>query len=122
MVSSLKPAFDQAYERRFGYRLANPVETVNLRVKAIGHIPAPEFGKLAGRTDGPITRRSSRRVYDFLANRWDEASIFDRMDLRAGDKLQGPALIEEPTTTTIVRSGQALAVDSYGNMIITRAA
>jgi N-methylhydantoinase A len=122
LVSSLKPAFDQAYERRFGYRLANPVETVNLRVKATGHIPAPEFGKLPARTDGQVTRRSSRQVYDFLANRWDEASVFDRMDLRSGDKVLGPILIEEPTTTTIVRSGQVMAVDGYGNMIITRAA
>jgi N-methylhydantoinase A len=44
--------------------------------------------------------------------------IFDRARLLAGNRLAGPALVEEHASTTVVFPGDALTVDEYGNLVI----
>ena len=47
-------------------------------------------------------------------------AIVDREKLAAGECLSGPVIVEEWTSTTLVLPGQALDVDAYGNLVITR--
>jgi N-methylhydantoinase A len=45
--------------------------------------------------------------------------IYDRAKLRAGQRIAGPLIVEEWTSTTLVLPGQMLEIDAYGNLIIT---
>jgi len=47
-----------------------------------------------------------------------DAAVYDRAQLLAGHRLTGPALIEEPASITVIRPGQDLRVDSYGNLLL----
>ena len=49
-----------------------------------------------------------------------ECPIYEREALGAGDEFSGPAIIEEWNTTTVVYPDQNVAVDTYGNLIITQ--
>lgn len=47
-----------------------------------------------------------------------ETSIFQRSSLDAGDKIVGPAIVEQLDTTILILPDQTALVDSYGNLII----
>ena len=45
--------------------------------------------------------------------------IYDRAKLGAGAAAEGPLVVEEPTTATVVCPGQSLSVDRFGNLVVT---
>ncbi len=49
-----------------------------------------------------------------------EFAVHDREQLLCGDRIQGPAIVEEPTTTLVFFADQAASVDEYGHLFITR--
>lgn len=120
-AARLLARFEVVYEQNFGYRLGLPAELVNLRLTAVGHMPRPQLRPALERGDAPPPR-SRRRVFDFLDREWTPCDVYDRDTLRSGARVRGPALIEEATTTTVVRRRQELSVDQLGNLIITRGA
>ncbi len=67
--------------------------------------------------DGP-PREAARRKVGFADGR-HEAPIYRRSDLRAGHRIDGPALVEEPASVTVLCPGQRLAVDAWGHLLIT---
>ena len=44
--------------------------------------------------------------------------MYQRRDLRAGQHLDGPAVVEQDDTTTLVPAGFRATVDAYGNLVI----
>ncbi len=120
-AARLIASFEEVYEQTFGYRLGLPAELVNLRLTAVGRMPRPELRPALERGAAPPPK-SRRRVFDFLDRKWTACDIYDRESLRPGARVAGPALIEEATTTTVVRRRQELSVDQLGNLIITRSA
>lgn len=113
--------FESCYRATYGYNLGLPAELVVLRAKAIGKIPSPKVREIAtGGERDPPRPRGSRKVYDFLRGEWEECNLFERSALLAGSVVEGPALIEEPTTTTVVRRHQRCRVDRIGNLLISR--
>ena len=47
-----------------------------------------------------------------------EAEIYERSELLCGNRIHGPAIIEEPFHTTVVMMGQSIEVDRIGNLLI----
>jgi N-methylhydantoinase A len=120
-LENLLEVFEKTYETVYGYRLGAAADVVTLRVRAIGKIPAPSLPALpSGSGDLREAQLGIRMVYDFLENEPREFRVFDRARLRAGDSFKGPALITEPTTTTVVRHHHACSVDRVGSLLITR--
>jgi N-methylhydantoinase A len=118
-TTAVHRAFEATYEAVYGYRLGSPAEIVNLRVKAVGGIPKPTLMPLpSGSESAEDARTGQRRVYDFLDLEWLDCTLYARERLKAGNVIAGPALIEEPTTTTVVRRQQTCHVDALGNLII----
>jgi N-methylhydantoinase A len=117
-VGELVERFEQTYEDTYGkgagFREAG-IEITTFRVDAIGKTRKPEFAKLA--TNGKATRRR-RHVFDPDEGRRVAATVVDWADMTADDRVDGPAVLEHPTTTVFVGSDQKAAVDPYGNLII----
>jgi len=61
--------------------------------------------------------KGTRRV-DFDAQGVHQAAIFDRSLLEPGMEFAGPAIVEEPSTVTVVLPGQQVQVDRFGNLHI----
>ncbi len=126
-------AFHAAHRDLYGYDFADDprqqVEWVNLRVSGVGPIRRPELSTIDGPSDASDTleraRTGTRAVcFDIpdAAAGYRDTGIYWRPDLRAGDELAGPAVIEEFGSTVPVHPGFAVRVDAYGNLVITKEA
>jgi len=114
-AKGIKAAFDAAHEERYGY--ASPdegAEIVSLRCSIIGELAKPS---LPGIDKGALPQATRRPVY-FTGQGFVETKLFSRPLLKAGNRLEGPALVEEYGSTTVVPPGASLEVDEYGNLHI----
>jgi N-methylhydantoinase A len=113
-------AFHSAHLRTFGYNYLGQqkVELVNFCVSGFGLIERPTMPKLEPRAGVP-PRKSIRKVY--FADGFQDTPIYDRALLPPGHGLDGPAVIEEFGSTTVVFPGQHIDVDPHGILIVRRA-
>ncbi len=110
--------FEAAYNKSFGRLLNGPqVRVMNLRVAVIGRRPPFDLGRLAP-TAGNSERSLSgmRKVY--ADGKWHEASVFKRLELPIGTRIDGPAILEQPDATIFVDPGLIAEVDRLGNIFM----
>ena len=108
--------FHENYEKEYTYRLGNEVQLVSYRLVAFGHVDRPALEQLPASTKGLGQALKGHRDVDFDAPGTHRATIWDRHQLRPGDQFEGPAIVEEPASTTVVFPGQSVEVDDYGNL------
>ncbi len=120
--SSLIPLFRNAYQKRYGYHYEDiPPEIVRLKVD--GLIEGPEFQLLPGkRVESSDSSRSADRGYRLAycgqARKAVRHRIYYRDLLRIGDTVQGPALVEEAESTTLIGTGGEAKVDECGSLVV----
>jgi N-methylhydantoinase A len=113
----LQAAFEAAYFARFQVRLPEiRAVLVNLVTSVIGRRRGFELAALAGSGDGPA-RVGERAVY--ADGRWQTAAVYARDRLRTGDRIEGPAVVQQVDATTVIEPGAAAVVDKIGNLRIT---
>jgi N-methylhydantoinase A len=116
--AGIRAAFDALYEHRYAHHSPDePVEMVNIRLALIGKRPKPVFPRLAARGGAKPAR--TRAVYLAEAHKASPCPVYQRETLGAGDKITGPALIQEHGTTTVLFASDALTVAPSGELIIT---
>lgn len=98
-IETLVSAFHDAYKRRYGHDHEEDVEIVNLRVISIGRTPRPVLPRTL-KAGVANANAGARSVY--FRGTWHETPVLRRESLDAGDKVDGPAIIEEFGTTTVV--------------------
>jgi N-methylhydantoinase A len=110
-------AFHAAHLKAFGYNYAGrqKVEIVNFCVSGFGMIDRPAIPKL-GRAAGATPQAHTRPVY--FGGGFHDTPIYDRSALSAGFRLDGPAVVEEFGSTTVIFPGQCLTVDEHGILIV----
>ena len=118
-LAALIDAFHAAHLRTFGYNYAGEqkIELVNFCVSGFGLIERPRVPKLSVR--GRPTHKSVRPVY--FDGVFRETHIYDRAVLPPAFRLEGPAVVEEFGSTTVVFPGQKLEVDPHGILIVRSA-
>ena len=91
----------------------------NLRTTVIGRRAPVDLAIFAPRDNGAaILQPSSARQVCFNAG-WLDTPIFDRASLGTGATLAGPAIVEQPDTTTVIDPGATVIVDGLGNLVIS---
>ncbi len=110
--------FHRLHERRYGYAdLERPVEVVNARVRLVAstaQVPLERHEYREG--DGRQAIIGAQPV--FFAGEWRKNAIFNREQLRAGDRFRGPAMIAEYSATTFIPPECEACVDEYANVVI----
>lgn len=112
--------FHDEHERAYGFAApGEPVELVALRLTAVGSIAKPRLRELAQRSgDVGATPRAVRQVYFAEAGGFVDCPSYDRYRLAAGGRVEGPAIVEEMDSTTVIHPGFRAEVDRYGNLLI----
>jgi N-methylhydantoinase A len=112
--------FHEEHERSYGFAAPNePVEFVTLRLTAVGSIAKPKLRELPKRGgDAKAARRALRKVYFAEAGGFVDCPNYDRYRFSAGSVIDGPAIVEEMDSTTVIHPGFLAEVDRYGNMLI----
>jgi len=116
-MADLVKGFHEAHQRRYGHMAqAEAVEIVNFQVTAVALIAKPAW-KTFERTDAPAKPHETRQAY-FSAGDARAVPVFRRSTLRPGMRIEGPAIVEEQTSTTVLYPGQRAQVDEYLNLEI----
>jgi N-methylhydantoinase A len=112
--------FHIAHERAYTFLLDDtPVEFVNFRLTATARVPRPEVKPLNG--DGRSAEAAAKgiRSVHYGEDGRHDARIFERALLPAGFEAEGPLIVEEPSSNSIVHPGQKLRVDELGFLHIS---
>jgi N-methylhydantoinase A len=111
--------FHAAHQAHYGHRMDDPVEIVTVRVSAVGLLPRPLLPTMSSGTGNTAAaRKGSRPVYQSVHDQTIDYTVYDRRRLRYGDTVEGPAIIEEPSSTTILHPGERMTVGQYGELRI----
>ncbi len=118
--------FHDSHEREYGYsRREWQVEAAVLRVTgnaAINQVDLSEYGRLNEAADGASRNGDGPAAYGrdlyFEGEGWLESPVIRRSDLDPGDRITGPAVIEEFNSTTLLPPGLTGEVDATGNILI----
>ena len=116
-VQATRSAFEAEYQRLYGHVQDDGIIMVSsLRLTARGSTGDVE---IAGGTpsEGLPAPIDMRPVW-FPGTGWAETAVHDGSLLRPGDHIDGPALVEEATTTVVARPGDHLWVDTSGDFFI----
>jgi 5-oxoprolinase (ATP-hydrolysing) len=113
-------AFEAAYQQRYGFVMPDKRHIVEaVSVEVIGTADAAEDPLLAEvERDAPPAARARRRIY--AAGRWQETPVYRREDLLPGDRIDGPAILIEATSTTVVDPGWRAEVTRRDHLILDR--
>ena len=117
-AESLRAAFTAAYERLYSFSSKDMVQIVNFGLSALGDIVYPVITKdeYAGE-DPSAAVIGSRHVYEGNGQ-YADYILYDREKLHNGNVIQGPAIVEQMDSTTIILSNQKATVDEFLNMMI----
>src|SRR5690242_19346560 len=118
---SLKARFDDEHLQRYGTCAPEePAEIVSLRATVTGAMKKPPLERIArgGRAPALSARRGRRSAYFAELGRAVLTPAYAREELRAGNRIDGPALIEEHASTTVALPGDRLHVDEFGDLVI----
>jgi N-methylhydantoinase A len=115
----LAAAFETAYREKFALTPPPvPIEFINIRVAVRAPVAGADVHARAAATAGGALK-GTRRVYFPEPRDYVETSVYDRARLGAGEKLAGPAVVEEEGSTLVIGPGARARVAVSGNLIVT---
>ena len=119
LLSGLRQRFVELHRRLYGHgEPLAPIELVTVRVRSVGEVARPTWLEWpAGNAAEPD---SWRETYFTSVGETSRIPVYDRDDLARGQRLTGPAIVEEWTTTTVVLPGWEMIVDRLGNLVLTK--
>jgi N-methylhydantoinase A len=112
--AQLTESFDALHQKLYGYSLpGEPVEALHWRLTAIGRTEQPSRG---GKAPSPKKRATVKKQRGVIFERQEvKTDVYDGGDLSSHTGIQGPAIVEEPTTTIVVPPGCRLLVNEFGD-------
>ena len=117
-IASLESAFNAVYAARYGAATSRAIEIVSYRLAAWGLAEKPRLPKIdaAGRSLEAAVR--GRR--EVLGGSERQVTIFERDRLPANQAINGPALLEEAGSTTLLPNGWSAELDAIGCLVMRR--
>jgi N-methylhydantoinase A len=117
---AIKRRFDEVHAIRYGTSAPKePADLVSLRTTVLGRMRKPPRHTVPeGKAEPPKEALRSTKEVFFRGHGFVATPVFRRPLLQSGNRVNGPALIEEHASTTVVHPGDALAVDGFGNLQI----
>ncbi len=117
-IPALRQAFAEAYRRTYSrFNEEALVEAVNWKLTARGP-SRPVALRIPGAGRAHDVVKGRRPAYLAEANGMADTVVYDRYRLVPGDRLKGPAIVEERETTVFLPSASAGTVDEFGDLVI----
>jgi len=123
LLAALAAGFATAHQRQYGFTADDePVQLVTFRVEASAIVPKARFTPApnAG-PDASAALIRHRPVWLPEAGGAVDTPVYDRSKLRPGNRLAGPAIVEQMDATTLILPGWTARVEPYGNLILEAA-
>jgi N-methylhydantoinase A len=121
-IASIRADFEARHQRQFGHHQPNgQIEIVNLRLVGVARLSGIRLPDLP-LTDAAPVPHEQRAVHLDPQSGFRTVPIYDGNRMRPGQKVDGPALIEERNTTILIGAGDRLEIDASDNFLIHVAA
>jgi N-methylhydantoinase A len=118
-VGLIASKFHPEHNRLYGYSLeeeGTPIELINLRLLSIGKAVKPRFREETFAQEEPSQAlKKKRKIYLPLKKDFEEVPVYDGHKLRHGNRVEGPAIIEQVNTTTFITPEYNVWCDKYGS-------
>lgn len=113
-VEDLQKRFTDVHQRSWNFTLSRPVVVTNFRLRAVGAIGEYETGKLE--PNSTLRPTGQRAVY--FIDQFETIPCYQRAHFASDSVLEGPAVIEESSTSLVLGRGQRASVDGDGNLFV----
>jgi N-methylhydantoinase A len=117
---AVKRSFDSLHQNVYGQSAPNEnAEIVTFRLQseiAVPRLALPDLPRMDGNAGRAI--KGQRPLYDTAQQKFDRVNVWDRSKLLAGDRFEGPAVIEQFDSTTVVLADQIVSVEGNGTLVI----
>ena len=118
LSESYEESFHREHEKTYGYRHDRETEIVNIRLRATG-VPRkptlPSFSEKSGEDSSGALLTSVKTAF---GGEFQETRVYRRESLRWGNRIYGPAIVVEYSSTTVLPPGSSAEVDRFGNLLI----
>lgn len=117
---ALEAGFEAAHKQRFGFIAeGEAIQLVTLRLEATGLVSKAEFQpRDAVGADASDAQIDKREVYMAEAGDFVTCHVYAREKLKSGNVIQGPAIVEQMDTTTVILPDMTGTVDPYLNLVL----
>ncbi|MFT3761412.1 MAG: hydantoinase/oxoprolinase family protein [Pseudoxanthomonas sp.] len=119
-LEKIAAQFAAEHERLYGFSAKeDPIQLVTCRIGATGKVRKAVFEPAADAgTDASAARIGQRQAWMPERGDFVDCPVYDRALLKASNLIEGPAIIEQMDTTTIVLPGMTARVEPYLNLIL----
>ncbi len=118
LIAEAEARFREDYRTLSGIDSVDSCTILNCWVDAIADMAKPQIERAFG--SGGNAPKGERQAW-FPGMQFIATPVYDREKVVPGDVLQGPALLEEPESTTVLPPNHRLTLDRFGNMLIEKA-
>ena len=123
-LDTIANAFHAEYNRMYGYSLEEqetPIEIINIRLQAIGLTDKPAYRDEAfAGADASAALKGERRIYVPEEGQFQTAPVYDGHKTQFGNRIPGPALIEQVNTAILVSAAFDCVCDKFGSFVVYR--
>ena len=119
-VEGMQAQFEAAYKKRFSFLMpARALIVEAISVEAVGVSDAPQVAATEwAERDGPLAPSDTVAMY--CAGQWRDSGLYAFDGLRAGDAIDGPAMITDANATTVIEPGWRAQVCAHGHLVLRR--
>ena len=118
----LRSRFEDTHKQRYNFELPDsPLEIATLRVVGRGTIAGVTLTERKNGAGDDASGAVMRTDKAYFGGEWMETPIYDRNGLRPGNAVEGPAIVQQDDTTTVIEPGYRGAVNRFGNILIEEA-
>jgi N-methylhydantoinase A len=115
-IEQMVESFRRIYSREYGATLGDmPVMIVSLRTTVLGVRANAARLIVERQVPARAIRAGTRRAY---FDGWVETSVYDRDALRPGMTFDGPAIVEQDDTTSVIEPGMSAKIDGFRNIVV----
>ena len=119
-LQQMKQEFFKVHEMNYGYYNADaPIQFVNFRCEAIGVVQKPNLTELTDEMFDPSVAEICRRLVYFEESDLPiECPVYDRTKFGKTERVNGPCIVEQMDSTTVIPPNTYFSVDKYGNLLV----
>lgn len=115
VLETASKQFAKLHQKQYTFVLQDPLEVVNIRLTAFGRVVKPKIVAWKQSKKKSAKKQRSAFVDD---TGFSKVRVYRRDELKRGVKIVGPAIVEEPTSTTVAQKGERIGVDRLGNLVV----
>lgn len=116
-VEKMLEKFRVIHYQNYSFNIDHEVEIVNLRAVAIGVVPKVELKKHK-KAGGSVAKARTGTQKICVRGKWVGAGVYERAKLQPENRIEGPAIVTQSDSTTLILPGHYGQVDAYQNILI----